>query len=198
MNNTVKEIQNEHLDEVVEIFFEELKISILSLFGKEFIKKMFILLLKENLGFVSLSDESNKVNGFIIMVKQDISLFKCITFRSILNFITKILTNYSILKAFLISFFKLYLLRNSLKDDTKSSVELSHFAVKDSFKGKGIGTNLIKRLEKQAKQESYSKVFTSTHNLRLVEFYKIKKNAKILHIVDVGTYKSHNIIWDIE
>ena len=52
-------------------------------------------------------------------------------------------------------------------------------------------------LEQQAKLEGFSKVFTSTHNLKLVKFYLRKKNAKILSIIDVGLYKSHNIIWEI-
>ena len=193
----IDKIQDQHVEQIVDIFDEELNVSILNLFGKEFIEKMFKSLLVSNLGFVSISDETFKVTGFIIMIKKDISLFRCITFKSLINFFTKILTNYSNLKAFLISFFKLYLLRNNIKNNDDTAVELSHFAVKDAYKGRGVGSQLVKKLEEQAKTDGYLRVFTSSHNQRLVDYYLLKKKARILRIVDIGIYKSHNIMWDI-
>ena len=101
------------------------------------------------------------------------------------------------LKAFFISFFRLYLSRDNLWNKDKSTVELSHFAVREGYKSKGVGSELIRRLEEQAKLEGYIKVFTSTHNLDLVQSYKIKKKAEILSVIDIEIYKSHNIIWTI-
>ncbi len=192
----IEEIRKEHLDQIVEIFFMELNSSVLSLLGKKFIRKNFIHLIKDNLGFISISEKS-EITGFIFMKKKDFSFFKCLTFESFLYFFTKILFSYKNLKAFLISFLKLYLYRYKIINGNQSTVELFHFAVKNAYKGNGIGSELIKKLEQQAKLEGFSKVFTSTHNLKLVKFYQRKKNAKILSIIDVGLYKSHNIIWDI-
>lgn len=196
MKKIVK-IQKDHLDQIIEIFLTELSISPIALLGKKFIKKMFQLLLKENLGFVSISEETQNVIGFIIMNKKKISLFRCITFESLIYLITKILIKKIYLKAFFTSFFRLYLSRDNLWNKDKSTVELSHFAVREGYKNKGVGSELIRRLEEQAKLEGYIKVFTSTHNLDLVQSYKIKKKAEILSVIDIEIYKSHNIIWTI-
>ena len=193
----IERIRKEHLDQIVEIFFMELNISLLSLLGKKFIKKNFIHLIKNNLGFISISEKSEKIIGFIFMKKKDFSLFKCLTFESFFYFLTKILISYKNLKAFLISFLKLYLYRSDIINNDKSTIELYHFAVKNDYKSNGIGSELIKKLEQEAKLEGYKKVFTSTHNLKLVQFYITKKNAKILSIIDIGLYRSHNIIWNI-
>ena len=190
-------IQKDHLDQIIEIFLAELSITPIALLGKKFLKKMFQLLLKKNLGFVSISEETQNVIGFIIMNKKKISLFRCITFESIIYLITKILIKKIYLKAFFISFFRLYLSRDNLWNKDKSTVELSHFAVREGYKSKGVGSELIRRLEEQAKLEGYIKVFTSTHNLDLVQSYKIKKKAEILSVIDIEIYKSHNIIWTI-
>ena len=190
-------IQKDHLDQIIEIFLTELSISPIALLGKKFIKKMFQLLLKENLGFVTILEETQNVIGFIIMNKKKISLFRCITFESLIYLITKILIKKIYLKAFFTSFFRLYLSRDNLWNKDKSTVELSHFAVREGYKNKGVGSELIRRLEEQAKLEGYTKVFTSTHNLDLVQSYKIKKKAEILSVIDIEIYKSHNIIWTI-
>ena len=190
-------IREEHLDQILEIFFEELNISVLSLLGKKFIKKNFIYLIRDNLGFVSISENNGKILGFIFMKKKNFSLFKCLTFESSFCFLTKILASYVNFKAFIISFFQLYIRRSDIINNDKATVELSHFAVKNDHKSKGIGSELIKRFENEAKLVGYNKVFTSTHNLKLVQFYKTKKNARIISIIDIGLYKSHNIIWDI-
>ena len=86
----IDKIQEQHIKQIVDIFDEELNVSILNLFGKEFVEKMFKSLLKNNLGFVSISDETHKVTGFIIMIKKDISLFRCVTFKSLINFSCRI------------------------------------------------------------------------------------------------------------
>ena len=156
------------------------------------------LLVKENSGFVSISEQSSKVVGFVIMTKKDISLFRCLTFKSFFFLIKKILLNFRYFKAFTISFFKLYLQRSSLKNYDMSAVELSHIAVKKDFKSQKIGTNLIKRFEDQAKKDGYKKIFTSSHNEKLVEHYKKIKDAEVLSIIDLGTYKSYNVIWNIK
>ena len=190
-------IQKDHLEEIIEIYLAELSISPIALLGKKFIKKIFKFLLKKNLGFVSISEETQNIIGFVIMKKKETTLFRCITFESLINFITKILIKKVYLKAFFISFFRLYLNRDNLWNNDKSTVELSHFAVREGYKSKGVGSELIRRLEEQAKLEGYNKVFTSTHNLDLAQFYKIKKKAEILSVIDIEIYKSHNIIWII-
>ena len=89
------------------------------------------------------------------------------------------------------------MLRNNIKNNDDTAVELSHFAVKDVYKGRGVGSQLVKKLEEQAKIDGYLRVFTSSHNQRLVDYYLKKKKARILRIVDIGIYKSQNIMWDI-
>ena len=194
----IERAEEKHLDQIVEIFFNELNISPISSLGKNFIKDMFFLSLKNEYGFVCLSKNKFKVIGFIFITKKNLHLFRCISLRSIFLFIRVTLTNYAILKAFLISFFRLFLLRDNLKNNDISAIELSHFAVMKDYKGKGIGNELIKAIEKHAKINEYSKIFTSTHNLRLAEFYKKSRNAKILYTIDIGIYKSYNIVWNIK
>ena len=194
----IKNASSEHAKDIANIFLEELSISTLSLFGRKFIENMFKILIKENLGFVSISEKSLKVIGFVIMTKKDISLFRCLTLDTIFVFLGKILFNYKYLKAFTISFFKLYLQRSGLKNHDISAVELSHIAVKQDYKSQGIGKELIKSFEDQAKRNGFQKVFTSTHNKRFAEYYKNNKNAEILSIIDLGIYKSYNIIWKIK
>lgn len=125
----IQPLKFKHIDQVSNIFMLELKVSILSLFGKGFIKKMFNLLMKENSGFIYRSNKNEEIEGFIFATKKDISLFRCITFSSLIFFTMNVLTNYTNLKFFLISFFKIYLKRSKFKQG-KKIIELSHFAVK--------------------------------------------------------------------
>ena len=70
----IEEIRKEHLDQIVEIFFMELNSSVLSLLGKRFIRKNFINLMKDNLGFISISEKS-EITGFIFMKKKRFFFF---------------------------------------------------------------------------------------------------------------------------
>jgi hypothetical protein len=194
----IEKIENRHIDEIVEIYIKELNMTLLSMLGRNFIKKMFEISLKDNLGFVSLSDENLKVNGFVFMTKKDVSLFRCINLHTLFCFIKNILFDFKNLKAFIISFFKLYLQRNSLKNNFNRVVELSHIAVTELNKSKGIGSQLIKNFEKHAILEGYNTVFSSTHNQKFAEYYVKKKNARLLSIIDIGIYKSHTIIWNLK
>ena len=194
----IERADKKYLDQIVEIFYKELYISPITFLGKQFIKDMFISILKDEYGYVCLSKNEHKVLGFIFIIKKNLPLFRCISLRSIFLFITVILTDYVKLKAFLISFLRLFLLRANLKNDNISTIELSHFAITQEHKKKGIGKELIKAIEKYAKINKYSTIFTSTHNLKLVEFYKKSKNAKLLSKIDIGIYESYNIIWSIK
>ena len=76
-------------------------------------------------------------------------------------------------------------------------IELSQFAVKEGFKGMGLGSKLVESLEIPAKNEGFSLVFTRTHNIRLVKHYKKSREAKLLLKVPLGTYESHLLEWSI-
>ena len=147
---------------------------------------------------MKVSDDGETVVGFVFATKKDTSLLKCLSLNSMIIFLKNILFDFAKAKAFFIAFRKLYLSSNEFSFDLEGRrIELSQFAVKEGFKGIGLGSKLVESLEIQAKNEGFSLVFTRTNNIRLVKHYKKSRAAKLLLKVPLGTYESHLLEWSI-
>ena len=195
--NIIK-FENQHIPQVVEIHQLELEVGVLNYFGNQFLKRMYSSLLKDNWGYVIISDDGETVVGFVFATKKDTSLLKCLSLNSVIIFLKNILFDFAKAKAFFIAFRKLYLSSNEFSFDLEGRrIELSQFAVKEGFKGMGLGFKLVESLEIQAKNEGFSIVFTWTHNIGLVKHYKKSREAKLLLKVPLGTYESHLLEWSI-
>ena len=190
------ELEQKHIDRVVEIHLSELEIGVLTYFGSGFLNKMYHALLRKNWGYVALNEDDEQIVGFVFATKENISLIKCLSFGSIATFMKNILSDFRRFQSFIIAFNKLYLRKNRLDSDFfVSKIELSYFAVMEGFKGSGIGSQLIKLFEEKARSEGNMLIFTRTHNKRLVEYYKKHKKAEIHTVNKLGTYDSHLLFW---
>jgi len=192
--NIIK-FENQHIPQVVEIHQLELEVGVLSYFGNQFLKRMYSSLLKDNRRYVVISDDGETVVGFVFATKKDISLLKCLSLNSVIILLKNILFDFAKANTFFIAFRKLYLSSNEYLEGRR--IELSQFAVKEGFKGMGLGSKLVESLEIQAKKEGFSIVFTWTHNIGLVRHYKKSREAKLLLKFSLGTYDSHLLEWSI-
>jgi len=182
---------------VSEIHKQELKIGVLSLFGSPFLSQMYLSLLNRgNWGFVA--KVKGETVGYIFATQTEISLLKCLSIQSIIYFLLNSVLNPLKFFSFLIAFKESYL--NNSNDKIipiKTMIELSHFAVKEDWKSKNIGENLIKMLEAKAKESGFSSVFTRTHNERLSSYYIKSRKAKILKRLPMASYVSLVLKWKI-
>ena len=195
--NIIK-FENQHIPQVVEIHQLELEVGVLNYFGNQFLKRMYSSLLKDNWGYVVISDDGETVVGFVFATKKNISLLKCLSLNSVIILLKNILFDFAKANTFFINFRKLYLGSNEFAFNLEGRrIELSQFAVKEGFKGMGLGSKLVESLEIQAKNEGFSLVFTRTNNIRLVKHYKKSRAAKLLLKVPLGTYESHLLEWSI-
>ena len=62
---------------------------------------------------------------------------------------------------------------------------------------KGIGGNLIEKLETKAKESGFSSVFTRTHNERLSSYYIKSRKAKVLKRLPMASYVLLVLKWEI-
>ena len=182
---------------ISEIHKNELEIGVLTLFGSQFLIEMYSSLLRSgNWGFIARLD--GETIGFIVATQTEISLFKCLSIHSILHFVANSLFNPIKFFSFLIAFKEHYLHNSKYKiKPTKAIVELSHFAIIEEWKSKGIGGTLIKKFEEAAKARGFSSIYTRTHNERLSSHYIEKKRAKVLKRLPMASYNSRIFKWDI-
>ena len=182
---------------VSEIHKQELKIGVLTLFGSPFLSQMYLSLLNSgNWGFVA--KVKGETVGYIFAKQTDISLLKCLSIQSIIYFLLNSVSNPLRFVSFLIAFKESYL--NNSNDKIipiKTMIELSHFAVKEDWKSKRIGENLIEILEAKAKERGFSSVFTRTHNERLSSYYIKSRKAKVLKRLPTASYVSLVLKWKI-
>ena len=189
------EIQISDTKQISEIHCEELGESIVSLFGSEFVERLYANLLEVgNWGFVA-KDERNVV-GFVFATKVEVPLQKSLTFSSIIFFLLESIRSPTKFYSFLVAFKEFFLLRGKAKTrPTNTTIELSHFAVREHHKGSGIGGTLIGMLEERAREEGFLCVLTRTHNKRLSEHYVRTKNAKVVETIPLGWHESAILEW---
>ena len=190
-------VSNNHIKSIVNIHKRELRDGILNLFGKDFLFRMYVELIKDNWGLVCISEKN--VVGFIISTEKKISLEKLLSIKSIFVFLFNTIFSLRNLKKFIVAINVLYIKKNNDFHKIKNNfVELSHFAVKRDLQGKGIGSKLIKNFELKARNKGYLRIYTRTHNPRLVEYYKREKNAEIFSSRNLKGYTTYYLIWDIK
>lgn len=197
MNIQFSEIEISDTKQIAEIHFEELGDGVISLFGYEFVKRLYINLLEAgNWGF--LAKDKNDVVGFIIATRVEVKLQKCLTISSVAFFILESIRRPSKFYSFLIAFREFFLLKEKAQiKPTNTFIELSHFAVRGHYKGGGIGRTLIQMLEERAREKGILSIFTRTHNKKLSEYYIRTKEAKILKSIPFKGHESIMLEWKI-
>ncbi|RCX00372.1 GNAT family N-acetyltransferase [Marinomonas foliarum] len=193
----LEQATEKHLDEIVDIYMNDLNVAILTYFGRGFIYKMCLDLIERKCATVACLD-SGKVIGFIFSVSDNTHLYKYLNFDSLFSLFKKVIFSYSALKTFILSFFLIFLGRDKVKSNIGRALELAHFAVLGEYKGKGIGTDLLNDFEYKAMIEGFNCVFTSSHNKSLVDFYVRTRSAKFLYQTNVGGYTSYGVIWELK
>ena len=189
------EIKRSNTKKIAEIHCEELEESVVSFFGSDFVERLYANLLEVgNWGFVA-KDERNVV-GFVFATKVKVPLQKSLTFSSIIFFLLESIRSPVKFYSFLVAFKEFFLLRGKAKTrPTNTTIELSHFAVREHHKGTGIGGALIGMLEEKAREEGFLCVFTRTHNKRLSEHYVRTKNGKVVETIPLGGHDSIVLEW---
>ena len=125
-----------------------------------------------------------------------VPLQKSLTFSSIIFFLLESIRSPVKFYSFLVAFKEFFLLRGKAKTrPTNTTIELSHFAVREHHKGTGIGGALIGMLEEKAREEGFLCVFTRTHNKRLSEHYVRTKNGKVVETIPLGGHDSIVLEW---
>jgi ribosomal protein S18 acetylase RimI-like enzyme len=178
----LKEFDITHVTDIVKIHLQELPDSIFNLFGEKFISSLYLSILKVGWGFVLTSKINGEVIGFITASEKKSSILSHLSFKDIFLFLKNILldkNNFNLL----ISALKSRILEKRLNNYSfpSRSVELSNFAVKNNYKGKGFGVILLRAFEKKSISLRYDLIFTRTHNSRLANFYLTNKSAKIAY-----------------
>lgn len=189
-------LSQKHIQQISRIHLSELEVGVLSLFGLHFLEKMYRALLERNWGFVAVNND--EAVGFIFAIQTDISLLRCLSIRSIILFFFNSITNPRKFLSFVSAFRKMYLtdqFQDAMPGDL--AIELSQFAVKDHWKGQGIGRKLIEALEDKGRACGARYVFTRTHNPALARFYTEKKNGKVLKRISLSMYDALLIRWSI-
>lgn len=160
------------LPAIASIHKNSLGVGVLSNCGTSFLVRMYssIMQLSSNLLVVAKID--GKVVGFIVGMTEKVSPLKSLNLIAVLIFLLN-----CIRKPYLvISAVTVY--RNLSKNqDRPGDVEISHFAVNDRYRGRGVGSRLVSIIGDMARDSGYSSVFTRTHNDRLIEFYRVNFNA---------------------
>ena len=198
MGIKIKKLEKYHIEQVVDIYFSELDVSVLTYFGKEFIRNMCNILLQLNWGFVAVySDggQQEKVVGFIFLDKIEVSLYRCLSLYSLLHLIKRFFLYPKSIVIFLVAFFRLFLIRNRIISRLDNYVEISHFAILKEYQGQGVGTKLIAEAEQLAVDNNYRSIVTSSHNERLIQYYKRTRNAVIIYEKNIVDYTSRGVQW---
>jgi hypothetical protein len=190
-------IEESHVGLICKIHQIELKVGILNLFGPKFLENMYISLLRKgNWGF--LAKVNDDVIGFIFATKYQLSLINCLCSHSLFCLLINLLRNPLKLISFIMAIRHSYFGKQNEKIiSTENMIELSHFAVREEWKGFGVGKILVEKLENKASQGGFNFVFTRTHNERLSKYYINKKNAFLITTHLLGSYETSVLKWKI-
>jgi len=127
-----------------------------------------------------------------------VPLQKSLTFSSVIFFLLELIRRPTKFYSFLVAFKEFFLLRGKAKTKPINTIiELSHFALREQYKGGGIGGTLIGMLEERAREKGFVCVFTRTHNKRLSEHYMSIKNATVVERISLGGHDSTILEWKL-
>jgi len=174
---------------------ENLEYSISRNLGKNYLNHLYINVLNNpnSFGYVVKSNKENI--GAILIVnnfKNKLNIIK------VLGLLFKAKTTYNkILFLLNISINFLYNLFNNISKKHQNTPEIYLFIVDSKFRSKSIGRELLNKVLNELKIKNYSKIITSTHNDRLVNFYLQNFDTKILNISRYFKYKITTISIDI-
>lgn len=167
-----KKLISSELDEIITIHQDIFKNELSSNFGKNYLKKFYQNIIKNQSGYFLIEASDHLVQGFILFTIQPFSLQNHIRLREILLFGVRVLYK-PILLLKLIS-------RLTEKKRTVGINEVSFFAIRKEFQSKGLGSQLLHELKNRCVQEKIDHIYTYTSNIKLKEYYIKKHKAKLI------------------
>lgn len=93
----------------------------------------------------------------------------------------------------------LRLLRQLIKrvQAVPDSSEIQFFAVRDEFRGRGVGRALLQEAQKKAILSGVKVMLTKTNNLDLVRFYQQNQNAEVRNVLKVSGTTYYYVGWPL-
>jgi len=186
------------IESVVELHMSQLKDGVLYLIGKKSLLCLYKSILKARNDLILAVSEDCTI-GYITLINKEFSNLRTITptgwlcvFISLINspsFFFKIaktlLFDYRAKKTVLI-----------YTHGQKFS-ELSHFAINPNYQGLGIGSKLIKKAEKSARENNSIYLYTTTHNKMLLDYYKTSRSAEITFHLKISGLNHYCLVWKL-
>jgi ribosomal protein S18 acetylase RimI-like enzyme len=196
-NLRITSLRLEHVDEVVTLYERELPLAIFNWFGPTLTRSFFVRGLGENWGYVAQNPPSLEVIGFVIGLREDVSLVRCLDWKSIFHFARCSVRRPAELSRLVNSILHSLVSRRQ-ENRRPKTIEMSHLAVAEEFQGVGIGTKLISALETRAQREGFENVFTRTSVPRLADFYKRERVASISPPLSRGGAHHFDVVWSLK
>jgi hypothetical protein len=182
-------IDEDELNKISTIYFEELPSDILPNLGINAIKEYFELMLKNNSDIIIIKKNQDIV-GFIVLRFKKVRLRKLLNLKSTFKFFFNNIFNPSL---FLRLFFQIFI-KVKIPDFCS---EIHAFAVKKEFTSRGAGKILINESEKVSKEKKFRGIFTKTHNERLYQYYLKDKKVNLIKKYNILKRNYYNIYWDL-
>lgn len=179
-----------NLKQLHEVHIKNLPNDIFPKFGLEFMSKYFEHLIEYNKGKILIARINKKIVGFIVLKFKKNNISKFLNIKSILKFLIFFIWEYKVIARLV------YQLIDAVKSP-KYSYEIEFFVVSEKYRSKGIGKKLIKKCEKIGLKNKFQKIWTKTHNQKLVNYYINKKDAKIFKNYKILDYNYYCVYWKL-
>lgn len=164
--------------------------SFITNFGPEFLIEIYKDLLNQKLGFLVCYEVEQKIRGFALACLDTNLLFQRIKKKRI-KYSLMILK--SLIKRPLLIGKILETLRYTIKEDCQTKAELMVIAIDKDFRSKGVGSELIRRMETTFKKMRITDYKVTVHEAmeRSNSFYKM--NGFTLQ----RKFTMYNVIWNL-
>jgi len=159
------------LKEIVKIHYESLAYrSFITNFGEDFLFLIYLCMLEKKLGFLVCSSEGDNMTGFILACVDSSKLFSLI-FRKFFLFLFIIIKGVIKSPGLIVKVLQTLSYENRAAPDIKP--ELVVIAVKENYRSKGIGRDLMTIMEDEFKKTGISAYKVTVHKemLRANNFY---------------------------
>jgi ribosomal protein S18 acetylase RimI-like enzyme len=171
--------------QVVDIHYDSLSYeSFITSFGKEFLEKLYEVILSNHVGSVIIAtDSGNNVIGFILYCKDTSQVFKLV-FRKIHLFLKHIFGSLLLrpVKIFKLLQTPVYF----MKERSSIKAELLAISVKSDYRSRLVGEKLMKILD-----EEYQKLGVSEYKVTVLE--KMVESNRFYRKFDMKLNKSFNM-----